>query len=351
MEKPEISHYTTLDFQGWNESGDLILAPKFQRREVWKTPARSYFIDSILKSFPIPPIFLRLAQSQDRTRIVREVIDGQQRLRALLEFYNDGFALSKGVGQFPAKRFSAIPEDAKTVIRAASFICEVFSNISDADVLQVFARVNTYSVPLNAQELRNGKFFGRFKQTTYGLAFEHLEAWRRFKIFSESSIARMNEVELTSELMIAAMAGQQDKKKSIDEFYADNDEAFENESKVKRRFRSVFDAISDYLSDTLQNTEFRRPPLFYTLFCVIHHRLFGLPKETLSTPRRERMPSTEGGKLRDAVLSLSDKITAAKQDEPVSHKDAAFVTACLRQTDNLKPRKVRFDKLYRAAFR
>lgn len=192
MDKPEISHFTTLDFAGWNEAGDLILTPKFQRRgDIWKTPARSYFIDSILNGIPIPPIFLRLAQSADRKRIVREVIDGQQRLRALLDFYNDEFALTKGVTEFGTSRFSQLSTEAQQKIRTASFMCEVFSNISDREVLQIFARVNTYSVGLNAQELRNGQYFGRFKQTAYRLAFKHLEAWRRNKVFTESSIARM----------------------------------------------------------------------------------------------------------------------------------------------------------------
>lgn len=350
MDKPQISHFTTLDFHGWNESGDLILTPKFQRRgDIWKTPARSYFIDSVLNNIPIPPIFLRMAQNDDRTRVVREVVDGQQRLRALLDFYNDGYALTKGISNFGGRRFSELPPAAQDTIRAASFICEVFSNISDRDVLQVFARVNTYSVGLNAQELRNGKYFGRFKQAAYALAFEHLEVWRRYKIFSESSIARMNEVELTSELLVAQISGQQDKKKSIDHFYAENDETFPGETRLKERFRATFDVISEYLGDILRETEFRRPPLFYTLFCVVYHRCYGLPGERVATPRSARFSKRHGDALRDAVNALSEKIVAAKQDEPIRNADAQFITACLRQTDNLRPRKIRFDTLYVAA--
>src|SRR4051812_27577174 len=83
MERPEISQFTSLDFKEWHEAGTLLLTPKFQRREVWKPSARSFFIDSLLRDVPIPPIFLRLAQSEDRKRAVREVVDGQQRLRTV----------------------------------------------------------------------------------------------------------------------------------------------------------------------------------------------------------------------------------------------------------------------------
>lgn len=45
MERPERASYSTFDFQTWIEMGTLALTPKFQRRAVWKTPARSCFID------------------------------------------------------------------------------------------------------------------------------------------------------------------------------------------------------------------------------------------------------------------------------------------------------------------
>lgn len=168
MERPEISQYTTLDFVGWNEDGALILTPKFQRRDVWKTPARSYFIDSLLRDVPIPPIFIRLTQSPDRRRVIREVIDGQQRLRALLDFYGNKYALSKAVENVGGKRFSQLSDEQQKQIERSSFLCEVSKSIADEDVLEVFARVNTYSVGLNAQELRNGKYFGLFDEKSLG---------------------------------------------------------------------------------------------------------------------------------------------------------------------------------------
>src|SRR5437764_10209312 len=100
--------------------------------------------------------------------------------------------------------------------RSGHFICEVFQGISDAEILEIFARLNQYSVPLNTQELRNGKYFGFFKQSAYRLAHTYVDFWRKHKLFSERAMARMTEVEFTSELMIAALDGLQDKKKSID---------------------------------------------------------------------------------------------------------------------------------------
>ncbi|HVS81286.1 MAG TPA: DUF262 domain-containing protein [Pyrinomonadaceae bacterium] len=307
MERPESSSYTINDFDDWRQGGTLELTPKFQRREVWKTPARSYFIDSILKGIPIPPISIRLGQSQDNRKIVKEVIDGQQRLRAVLDYIDEKYALSKSVGGPHArKRFSQLDQGDHDAILKYGFRCDVFKSVSDAEVLEIFARVNTYSVGLNNQELRNGRFFGHFKQFVYALAYEHLEFWRRYKIFSENSIARMLEVELTSELVVAELAGQQDKKKSLDDFYRDFDEEFPGRQKIGKTFKTSIDWISETLGDDLASSEFHRPPLFYTLFAVVYHRLFGLPGESLASSKSQKLRAADQRNLLDAVRKRRD---------------------------------------------
>jgi uncharacterized protein DUF262 len=352
MQKPDRSSFTVLDFQSWEETGTLSLAPKFQRRSVWKLPARTYLIDTLLKGMPTPPIYLRITQNDQKTRTIREVIDGQQRLRAVLDYAKDDFTLAKSVSEMaPGKRFSQLSEEQRDQIRKYSFICEAFSSISDAEVLEIFARMNTYSVKLNGQELRNGRFFGPFKRACYRLAHEHLEFWRKTHIFTDSSIARMLEVELVSELLVAQIDGAQDKKKSLDAFYAKFDETFADEQKLLDRFRASIDAISVTFGDSLSKTEFRRPPLFYTLFCVVYHRMFSMPKAKATSPKSGRLNKDDSLNLRDAALLLSERLESAREDEPVPQTYATFIQACLQQTDNIRPREIRFEAMYKRAFK
>jgi uncharacterized protein DUF262 len=350
MQKPERSAFAALDFLEWQEGGTLILTPKFQRRGIWKTPARSYLIDTILRGMPVPPVFLRVRQSDDRKKMVREVIDGQQRIAAVTDYINGKYALSSNLGgDYSGKYFDDLEESNQDVIRQYSFICEVFAAIEDAEVLQIFARLNTYSVPLNAQELRNGNFFGPFKQSAYSLASQHLEFWRQNRLFTEQGIARMKEVELVSELMILQIDGLQDKKKSINDFYEMYDEKFPGRRQIEARLRSVIDAINDALADLLVNSEFRRVPLFYSLFSAVFHRMYGLPNEKLRTKHSALSRSDEAG-LREAVLKLSDQVSRAKQEESIPDAYERFVAACLQQTDNLRPRQTRLNEIYKRAF-
>lgn len=222
--------------------------------------------------------------------------------------------------------------------------------MDDADVLRIFQRLNTYSVKLNAQELRNGQFFGQFKSSAYEIAYENIEFWRTNRIFSERDIARMREAELVSELLIVLIDGMQDKKTSITSFYEKLDESFPSRAQVKQKFDRVIDAINESMKGELSDTEFRRSPLFYSLFTAVAHRAYGVPKMKATTPKKIPTPA-ERGKLRDAVLKLSDLIGAGRDDaETVPAKYSAFVNACLRQTDNVRPRQLRATTIYTAAF-
>ena len=91
----EPKQYSINDFRAWYERKELILSPKFQRRRVWSEKAKSYLIDTILRGLPIPPVFIREKIDIDISKSIREVIDGQQRLRAILDFLSDGFKVLK----------------------------------------------------------------------------------------------------------------------------------------------------------------------------------------------------------------------------------------------------------------
>ncbi|RWC45810.1 MAG: DUF262 domain-containing protein [Mesorhizobium sp.] len=352
MRKPDRSNYTPLDFLQWDEAGTLAISPKFQRRGVWSRAAQSFLIDTLLLGLPVPPIYLRVTQDPGKKALVREVVDGQQRVSAILGFMRDKYSLTKNIeSPYVGKRFSELDQEARDRISQYSLICEVFYGVEDSDILRIFARLNTHSVKLNAQELRNGKFFGSFKRSAYDLSVEHLEFWRKNKIFTEQGIARMQEVELTSELMVAMASGLQDKKKSIDGFYARYDEDFPDRFQIEDRFRKTIDAINISVGDELPSTEFRRVPIFYSLFTATYHRIYGLPKLTIKTPASGRFSRIDAETLQIATLALSNILTAAKEEGgETSEGYETFVRACSRQTDNLRPRQIRLETIYSLAF-
>ncbi|WP_207787846.1 DUF262 domain-containing protein [Candidatus Thiosymbion oneisti] len=157
------------DIRDWSEAGRLELRPDFQRREVWSTPARIMLMDTILRDVPMPKIFLASTIRDGRT--YRVVIDGQQRITAILEFLRDRFSLDDPyAGDEGEKTFSEL--DQATQDRFLSYQIDFNEAIkpTDEEVREVYARVNKYTVPLNKQELRRADFPGDFLPVAEELA-------------------------------------------------------------------------------------------------------------------------------------------------------------------------------------
>jgi len=343
--------YSPSDFLQWREAGLLILAPKFQRRKVWRTQAKSFFIDTLLRGMPIPPIYLRQVPKPKQLHPIKEVVDGQQRLSAVLDFIDGVFRLSKSLeAPWSGKWYGDLSVKDQQKISMANFPTESFGDIKDTDVLDVFARLNTYSVGLNPQELRNGRFFGKFKRTVYKLAYDHLEFWRNNRIFGEVAIARMLEAELTSELLIAGNDGMQHKKNSIGDFYKKWDRVYPTRQRDDKRFRQVIGEIATSFEGTLKDTHFRGVPFFYTLYCVVYHRLFGLPGMQRVKRSAKPISSKDRKALRAAVFDLSEIIEEAREDPAAVPQKYSHFAAAMAQATNIEPRTVRFKVLYSEAF-
>jgi hypothetical protein len=365
VDKAEITSYSVIDLLSWQESGALRVSPKFQRRGVWGTAAKGHLIDSILLGYSIPPIHIRLADGTGG-RIVREVIDGQQRVRAVFDFIAGKYRIPRSVSkEWGGKGFDELDDDAREALTLFSFVVYQYKRLSDADVLDMFSRLNMYSVSLNAQELRNGKWFGEFKRLGYALANESLEFWRQQRIVSESQIARMREAELVSELLVLQMDGLQDKKRSLDVFYAHLDEEwgpspidwetgrgtsartqparYLSAEEARERYRHTMSAIEASVGDVLAEGPFRRPALFYTLFAATHHVLFGLP-------RLEGLPLARAGfdgpmskAFQRVAVDVADVFVADGKTR--NENLTRFFGASARQTDNLEPRETRLRSL------
>jgi hypothetical protein len=138
----------------------LHLQPVYQRRYVWDNRKASKLVESLLINVPIPVCYL--AEEADGTR---SVIDGQQRLRSLYRFLDNQFALT-GLEVLPElnrKRFHQVTDRQQRLIGNRTIRCIVISEDSDPDIrFDVFERLNTGSVSLTAQELRNSVYRGSF---------------------------------------------------------------------------------------------------------------------------------------------------------------------------------------------
>ncbi len=148
--------------------GDLVLDPIFQRRKVWDEARSSRLIESAMLEVPLPIFYF--AESHDGTR---EVIDGQQRLTAFFRFLNNELPLRglKALPHLNGKRYKDLEKLTQKLVRDCAIRTIVFKKESDDNLrFEIFERLNTGSVPLNHQELRNCIYRGSYNDLLHELS-------------------------------------------------------------------------------------------------------------------------------------------------------------------------------------
>ena len=297
------------DFLSWQRATALELSPSFQRRSVWTKAQKSYFVDTVYRGLPVPIVFIRERTDVETLSTVREVVDGQQRLRTMLSFVDptcladatdaDSFVVQKKHNKdIQGKTFSSLNSDAKKRILSYQLSTHVLpTDTSDSEVLSIFARMNSTGSKLNEQELRNAEYFGEFKIVSYDTAFANLSRWRTWQIFSEQDIARMKEVEFTSLLFIQIMAGLFERTQSvINRYYKQYDDEFTDGPRVIREFHRRMEIIEDGFGEGLRATIYSNTGMFLQLFYLIHR----LDEAGVSiTQARVRRISDLGDRIRE----------------------------------------------------
>lgn len=341
--------YKVADFVSWSKKKGLILSPYFQRRPVWKPGAKSYLMDTIYKGLPIPIIFLRDRGIDKKTfEPIREVIDGQQRLRTIITYIaaellldhkpSDDFTVNKTHNKdLAGKKFSELDSDAQDKILNYEFNVHILpSNVNDRDVIQIFRRMNSTNYSLKRQELLNAQFYGEFKTSQYNVAAEQLDRWRAWKTFTEDEIARMQEVELTSELSISILEKSILGKSTaqIESFYKNKDEIYVERKEVEKRIRGTMNFIFQNFPGNKNDFVFFKKTVFYTFFITCYDLLFGLSTE----PAIVKVENKISPQLINDLKIKGDRIR--ERTAPANVLDATD-----RRTTNPKERKALYNYL------
>ena len=280
-----------------------------------------------------------------------EVVDGQQRLRTLLAYIDSSclpdFEESRDTvvlhrthnSEFAAKPFSRLPNEIKQQLLTYELSTHVFPpTTGDQLVFRIFSRLNSTGLSLNEQEVRNSEFHGMFKTLVYELAFNNLDYWRGWRVFSNEAISRMYEVEAVSEYVLAMINGVTGKsQKRISNVYDTYEDEFPPSEVIHQRFNRTVGAIDDSVGDMIGGSAFSRAALFYSFFAAIYHHMYGLGSP-LTRANAKSLPkdirnsfATVSGKIRsrdlpDNVQDAMDKATGDKARRDQRH---AFIVGSL----------------------
>jgi len=269
--------YSINDFLNWYDNDELTLSPKYQRNSVWNNNAKSYLMDTILRGYPIPQIFLRQIIDISTRKTNREIIDGQQRLRSIIEFTQDAFPILKTHNvSLGGVYYSNLPEELKEQFLSFNISTEIIKIKEDSKIYEMFARLNTNNMALNKQELRNAEFWGDFKVFIYKKASENREFLIKNYVFKDKEFARMIDVEFINSLIINTFQGIiSETPNIIDNYYKKFDNLFPNQEEVEDKFDFIFNVIKAIFEIPIFSTKlFNKKGYLYTLFSFLNHQIY-----------------------------------------------------------------------------
>lgn len=325
MDRVDYESVVIQDLTNFHKRDELDLNPWYQRRSVWKDTQRAYLINTLLEGKPVPSIYIRHTIDLEQEKSIKEVVDGQQRLRAILDFLDDKFRVVHP--EYDGRiYYSQMDKRSKSDFLMTKLSIGYLIGADDSDVIDIFGRINSVSKTLNQQEKRNALYSGDFKQFSLRFASELLPFWRDAGIFSANDISRMNEVQFVADVAMNFDLGMVDfSAKRLDDYYKNNDDYFRSEKKVKTKMDRCFSLLASIPPTSFSDTIFSRPPVLYSLAMILD----GMKKK----------PSARV--LEDRMSTIDDRIQA---DIPISERsalEANFITAMSASTQRINSRRQR----------
>lgn len=279
--------WTIHDFH--EEKQKIILNPFFQRGDVWPTEKQRLLIDSILKGWEIGRILLNavsLPSEGNSFKPVYQVIDGQQRLRAIYRFLDGEISIPERVAgtditgiytilekkcDLRGKKWtdSDFPNEVKMRFFSYTIPVKVYMNKTDQEIAQIFVRVQE-GLPLSSSEKLNAML---------GFIRDEIKDLSEHKLLENTGISphRFNYRWVVSHVVyheVNCFAEEGFKKaypRDLKQMYIQHREASKSSEDALKHVKKVFDYLEKQLGSKAKLLE--KNPDFITL-CMVCSYLF-----------------------------------------------------------------------------
>ena len=315
----------------------LDLDPPYQRRSVWNTSYREYFIDTLLLEYPAPAIFL-FSEVEPTGKTKHSVVDGKQRLVTIFDFVRDRFPVGEKaeLTALRGKYFSELHDTVKVKFWSYQFSVEYLPTSEENAINSIFDRINRNVAKLTPQELRHARFDGLFISLAEKLTTWLDKTTPDFPRITPSSRSQMKDVEFVANLLLLLEEGPKGYSVAeLDKAFSDRDESWEGQDLYEDRFRKATYELVKILSHPdgamIKSSRMRNQSDFYSLFGAV---------DSLRTS--DQMPS-----VMDSVFRLSDFITVVEDEQKraLSPMAQRYYEAARSASNLAANRKLRIDTM------
>lgn len=222
-------------------SGEIKPRPDFQRNLVWSNRDKLAFLDTVLRGYPFPEIYMATGDvNLDTAEGTELLVDGQQRVTTLHQYFGNSSALKLDETIVPYRDLSVAQKEAFLNYEVA---VRHLGIIETAEIIEVFKRINSTSYALNAMEVDNARYNGPLKKCAEWMAKRDFFA--DHKTFSLRETRRMRDVVYAVTIIISMLSTYFHRDDAASEFLERYNEEFPQDEQIRERFSRVTSFIDD----------------------------------------------------------------------------------------------------------
>lgn len=260
--RPSVTNPTIADIFEKIDNKQLNLSPDFQRKFVWTQEHQEQFLDTILKGYPFPEIYVCQGETNTKKlRTTQRVIDGQQRLTTIKNYIDGTFERPLKI----VPSYESLTEEEKEDFLAYQIVVRDIGKVDDLLVREVFRRINLTKFKLEDIEIHNAIYDGKFIQTAKELSKEIELA--DFGVFHESEFTRMADVHFFLQVMSTIEKGYYNRDGELEKCIAEFNEEYPNYHNIKSKILNAFSIITKL--DLELDSIWYRKSNFFTLVIEI----------------------------------------------------------------------------------
>jgi hypothetical protein len=222
------------------KEGKLIPRPEFQRRLVWTKADKDHFIDSILRGYPFPEIYLADGsvnlETGDGTQIL---VDGLQRVSIMIQYFEG----SEELRLTSVPSYKSLGETEKKNYLLYDVAVRDLGSVSKEEILEVFKRINATKYSLLDIEVSNAVYSGALKQAADKLSFN--EFFGKHNIFNATDIKRMGDLRYTLTIIITIIIGYFNRDDEFGPMLERFNDEFPTRDEIEKRLNLTFEFIEE----------------------------------------------------------------------------------------------------------
>jgi Protein of unknown function DUF262 len=220
--------------------GTLIPRPEFQRRLVWKIEDKNHFLDSVIRGYPFPEIYVADGDvNLDTGQGTQLLVDGLQRVTTLVQYFTGNEELKLTT----VPLYKSLTDDQKTAFLQYDVSVRDLGAITKEEIVEVFRRINSTSYSLTDIEISNAIYRGRFKEFAERLSVN--DFFTMNNVFSSLDYRRMGDLRFSVLLTATVLGGYFNRDDLFEEFLDRYNDEFPDEVEVQANFQRVFDFLNE----------------------------------------------------------------------------------------------------------